>query len=252
MSQTNAQFTYVLRLGDDNLVLAQRYGEWISNGPELEEDIALGNIGLDHLGQARALLAYAGKLDTAGRTEDELAMFRSEREFTNLLLVERPNGDFAHTMTRALFFDTYQVALWELLSQSADVTLAGIAAKALKEARYHLRHSTMWVERLGDGTDESHRRMQDAVEALWSFTGEMFVMDEVDQAMVDAGIGVDLSALEPAWRTSIEELFKRAQLEVPNDDYQRRGGRNGVHTEALGHLLAELQWLQRSLPGLEW
>jgi ring-1,2-phenylacetyl-CoA epoxidase subunit PaaC len=178
----NAHVAWVLRLGDDNLVLAHRLGEWISRAPELEEDIALANIAIDHLGQARALLTHAGALEGQGRSEDDLAMLRTEREFTNLLLVEQPNGDFATTMARQLLLDAYQVPLWEALTASSDEVLAGIAAKALKEARYHLRHSSGWVIRLGDGTDESHDRMQRAVDLMWRFTGEMFVMDDVDRA----------------------------------------------------------------------
>ncbi len=248
----DTHFIYVLRFGEDNLVLAQRYGEWISHAPELEEDIALGNIGLDHLGQARALLTHAASLEGAGRTEDDLAMFRSEREFTNLLLVERPNGDFADTMARALFFDAYQVLLWETLAGSTDPVLAGIAAKALKEARYHLRHSSTWVVRLGDGTEESHRRMQRAVDEHWPFTGEMFLMDEVDAVASRAGIGADLGALRPRWEQTVGEVASRATLTLPADGFQRSGGRRGRHTEALGHLLAEMQWMQRSYPRLEW
>jgi ring-1,2-phenylacetyl-CoA epoxidase subunit PaaC len=245
-------FTYVLRLGDDNLVVAQRLGEWISRAPELEEDIALANTAIDHLGQARALYTHAAALESAGRTEDDLAMRRTEREFTNLLLVEQPNGDFAQTMARQLFLDAYQIGLWGALTDSADRVLAGIAAKALKEARYHLRHSAGWVVRLGDGTDESHQRMQAAVDALWRFTAEPFRGDEVDETMVAAGIGVDLAALEEAWGTRIDAVLTEAGLRRPEDPYQREGGRAGFHTEHLGHLLSELQWMQRTYPGLEW
>jgi ring-1,2-phenylacetyl-CoA epoxidase subunit PaaC len=248
----NAHVAYVVRLGDDNLVLAQRYGEWISNAPELEEDIALGNIGLDHLGQARALLSHAAALEGGGRSEDDLAMFRTEREFTNLLLVERPNGDFADTMARALCIDAFQVELWDALQTSTDPTLAGIAAKALKEARYHLRHSSSWVIRLGDGTDESHHRMRRALDDCWRYTGEMFDLDPVDSAMIASGVGVDVSALRQPWEATIGQVLAEATLTIPSDPVQRTGGRQGLHTEALGHLLAELQWMQRSYPGLEW
>ncbi len=248
-----AHFTYVLRLGDDNLVLAQRYGEWISNAPELEEDIALGNIGLDHLGQARALLAHAAELEGAGRNEDDLAMFRTEREFTNLLLVERPNGDFADTMARAFCVDAFQVELWDALRRSTDPVLAGISAKALKEARYHLRHSSRWVIRLGDGTDESRERMQRGVNDCWRFTGEMFELDSIDSEAIESGVGVDVSALRPAWEATIRRVLSEATLTPPTDPAQQiGGGRQGRHTEALGHILAELQWMQRSYPGLQW
>ncbi len=243
---------YVLRHADDNLVLAQRLGEWISNAPELEEDIALANTAIDHLGQARALLTHTAALEGKGRDEDDLAMNRTEREFTNLLVVEQPNGDFGQTMARQLFFDAYQLSLWDALQRSTDDTLAGIAAKALKEARYHFRHSSTWVVRLGDGTDESHERMQAGVDAMWRFTGEMVATDAVDAAMVERGIGVDPSSLRDVWDERIAAVLAEATLERPDDPYQRMGGRSGFHTEHLGHLLGEMQWMQRTYPGLEW
>ena len=228
----------LLAHADDNLVLAQRLGEWISNAPELEEDIALGNIALDHLGVARALYTHAAGIDGRGLTEDDYAMRRVEREFLNVLLVEQPNGDFAHTMVRALFFDAYQLELWGGLSGSGDLNLAGIATRAGKEARYHLRHSSTWVVRLGDGTDESHRRAQGAVDALWRYTGELF--EGPDQ------VGRD------RWRATVQGVLERAGLRIPDDPYQRSGGRRGFHSEHLGPLLAEMQWMQRAYPGLEW
>ncbi len=245
-------FAYVLRHADDNLVLAQRLGEWISRAPELEEDIALANIGLDHLGQARALLTHAGAIEGAGRSEDDLAMFRDERSFTNLLLVEQPNGDFAHTMARALFFDAYQIEMWDGLARSTDSTLAGIAAKALKETRYHLRHSSTWMVRLGDGTDESHSRAQRAVDQLWRFTAEPFQADETDADAVAAGWGPAPEDLAERWLERVRAVLDEAALEVPADPYQRSGGRAGFHTEHLGHLLAEMQWTARAHPGLSW
>ncbi len=243
---------YVLRHADDNLVLAQRLGEWISNAPELEEDIAVANTAIDHLGQARALLTHAATLEDAGRDEDDLAMLRTEREFTNLLLVEQPNGDFAQTMARQLFVDAYQLSLWEALQGSSDGTLAGIAAKALKEARYHYRHSSSWVVRLGDGTAESHSRMQRGIDAMWRFTGEMFTPDAVDAAMMEQAVGVDPASLRPAWDGRVAAVLAEATLTGPDDPYQRIGGRSGFHTEHLGHLLGEMQWMQRTYPGLEW
>lgn len=243
---------YVLRHGDDNLILAQRLGEWISHAPELEEDIALANIAIDHLGQARALLGHAGALEGQGRDEDVFAMQRTEREFSNLLIVEQPNGDFAVTIARQLFVDAYQMSLWQALSTSSDPTLAGIAAKALKEARYHFRHSSTWVIRLGDGTEESHRRMQDGIDAMWRFTGEMFEGDEIDATMVERGVGVDPAAIWPEWEARMGGVLADATLARPEDPYQRSGGRTGFHTEHLGHLLGEMQWMQRTYPGLEW
>lgn len=244
--------TWVLRHGDDHLVLAQRLSEWVSRAPELEEDIALANLALDHLGAARALLGYVGDLEGDGRTEDDLAFLRDERAFTNLLLVEQPNGDFGHTMARQLLFDAYQVLFWEALTVSTDPTLAGIAAKALKEARYHLRHSRGWVVRLGDGTEESRRRMQAGIDAMWRFTAEMFQMDDLDRAMVAEGVGVDLEELRPAWERIVDDVVAEAALHRPTDPYQRTGGRRGFHTEHLGYLLAEMQWMQRAYPGMEW
>lgn len=234
----NDRVTMLVAHADDNLILAQRLGEWISNAPELEIDIALGNIALDHLGVARALYTHAGEVEDEGRTEDDFAMFRDERGFTNLLLVEQPNRDFAHTIIRQLYFDAYQVPLWEDLSSSEDEILAGIAAKALKEARYHLRYSSGWAIRLGDGTEESHRRAQQAVDALWRFTAEMFEGST--------------SGYRAAWNAKVGDVLSEATLEVPDDPYQRSGGRSGFHTTHLGHLLTEMQWMQRSYPGLDW
>jgi ring-1,2-phenylacetyl-CoA epoxidase subunit PaaC len=245
-------FAYLLRLGDDNLILAQRLGEWISRGPDLEEDIALGNIGLDHLGVARNLLNHAGEIEGRGRTEDDLAMLRAEREFHNLILCEQPNGDFAHTMARQLFVDAWQVPLWEALSSSTDQQLAGIAQKAVKEARYHLRHSTTWVIRLGAGTDESHQRMQAAVDRLWRYTGEMFAADSVDEDVAAAGIGVEPASLTSGWEATIDSVLTEATLTRPDDDYVRSGGRQGFHSEHLGHLLGEMQWMARTYAGMQW
>ncbi len=245
-------FLYVLRLGDDNLVLAQRLGEWISRGPDLENDIALANISIDHLGQARALLTHAGVLEGRGRTEDELAMYRNEREFTNLIICELPNGHFGDTMARALCIDAFQVLLWESLATSSDPTLAGIAQKALKEAKYHLRHSSSWVVRLGDGTEESHARMQESMNRIWRFTGEMFEPDDIDLEAARTGVGVDPSTLRDRWEATIDGVLRAATLSKPTDDMHRGGGRIGFHTDHLGHMLAEMQWLARSMPGATW
>jgi ring-1,2-phenylacetyl-CoA epoxidase subunit PaaC len=228
----------LLALADDNMVLAQRLGEWISRAPELEEDIALGNIALDHLGAARALYTLAGQVEAKGRTEDDLAMLRDERQYLNVLLVEQPNGDFAQTMVRQMLFDAYQLLLWEAISADPDPELAGIAARALKEARYHFRHSSTWVIRLGDGTEESHRRAQGALDALWQFTDELFL----DGAVADRA----------PWDRMVGAVVADAGLEIPGDGFRRDGGRLGFHSEHLGPLLAEMQWMQRSYPGLRW
>lgn len=245
-------FIYLLRLADDNLVLAQRLGEWISRGPDLEEDIALGNIGLDHLGVARNLLTHGGRVEGAGRDEDDLAMRRTEREFLNLILCEQPNGDFAQTMVRQFLIDAWQVPLWEALSNSGDDVLAGIAAKAVKESRYHLRHSSTWLKRLGDGTDESHHRAQAALDRLWRHTGEMFAGDEIDAAVTEDGIGVAPASLRSGWDETVAATLEAAALSPPADDYMRVGGRVGYHSEHLGHLLGEMQWMERTYPEMTW
>ena len=226
----------LLNHADDNLILSQRLGEWISNAPELELDIALGNIALDHLGVARALYTHAGFIEGRGRTEDDFAMARSEREFTNLLLVEQPNGDFANTIVRQFFFDAYQMLLWPELATATDEVVTGVAAKAMKENDYHFRFSSGWVARLGDGTDESNQRMQQAVDALWPFTAEL-----------TAGTG-----FERRWQVVVEGALTSAGLSTPQDPYQKSGGRTGFHTEHMGFILAEMQWMQRSYPGVSW
>lgn len=225
--------TAALNHGDDNLVIAQRLAEWVSRAPDLETDIALGNIALDHLGVARALLGIAED----GRTEDELTMLRSEREFTNLLICEQPNGDFAQTIARQILFDAYQLGLWEKLSRNSDDTLSGVAAKALMEARYHFRFSSSWVIRLGDGTQESRQRMEAGLSHMWRFVDELFEQHP---------------DLRSAWDQRVDDVLSQAGLNRPKDSFQRGGGRNGFHTEHLGHLLAEMQWVARAYPGASW
>jgi ring-1,2-phenylacetyl-CoA epoxidase subunit PaaC len=229
----------VLGHGDDNLILAQRLGEWTSRAPDLETDIALSNIALDHLGVGRMLLSYAGELQGDGRTEDDLAMLRTEREFTNLLICELPNGDFGQTIARQFCFDAYQLSLWEALSNDSDATLSGVAGKARKEAAYHLRFSSTWLIRLGAGTPESHRRAQAGLDAVWRFTSEMF--DERDGTQ-----------LRTEWDREVNRVLAEATLERPSDSYQRGGGRQGLHTEHLGHLLAAMQSMARVYPGATW
>lgn len=247
---SNALFSYTVQLGDDALVLAQRLAEWCAEAPELEEDIALANIALDLLGQSRMLLTRAGELEGAGRTEDDLAYLRDEREFCNVLLVEQPNGDFAHTILRQLLFSSYQLELYTELAGSADDTLAGVAEKAVKEVAYHRDHATEWTLRLGDGTEESQRRAQAALERLWPFTHELFAPDDTAAALPE--IAVDPARIRPGWNRHVEAVLGEATLTRPADEWQPGGGRAGRHTEAMGYLLAELQHLHRSHPGVSW
>jgi ring-1,2-phenylacetyl-CoA epoxidase subunit PaaC len=249
---TADRIAYLLRLGDDALVLAQRLGEWCSNAPELEEDLALTNIALDLLGQARFLLARAGELEGRGRDEDELAFMRDEREFCNCLLVEQPNGDFGETIARQLLFSTYQLALYERLRNSADGELAAIATKAAKEVAYHRDHAVKWTLRLGDGTEESRGRMQAALERLWPYTYELFEPDSLLGRLAGAGIAVDAAELRPEWDRTIAETLGEATLSVPESTWRPSGGRRGAHTEGFGLLLAEMQWLHRSHRGAQW
>src|SRR5215831_13568482 len=247
---------YLLRLGDTDLILAQRLGEWVGKGPVLEEDIALTNVGLDLLGQARLWLSYAGEVEARfagkGRSEDELAFLRESGSFRNLLLVERPNGNYADTMARQFYFDQWHLLLLAALAGSRDQRIADIAAKALKEATYHAERSADWVIRLGDGTDESHAKMQAAIDELWMYTGEMFENDSTDQALAAQGIGCDASALAAPWREQVTAVLAEATLTLPSGVWMQSGGRRGVHTEELGQLLAEMQWMQRAYPGAQW
>ena len=243
---------YVLALADDALVAAQRMGEWIASAPQIEEDVALGNIALDLLGQARALLTYAGSLDDPARTEDDLAYWRDEREFRNVQLVERANGDFAVTIARLLVLATYLHELYGRLTASTDETLAAVAAKAVKEVDYHHDHASMWVLRLGDGTDESHSRMQAALEAEWPYVAELFDGSYVDPALVADGVAVDPATLRDAFGKRVADVVHQATLTLPEVTPAVTGGRRGVHTEAMGYLLAEMQHLARSHPGATW
>jgi ring-1,2-phenylacetyl-CoA epoxidase subunit PaaC len=246
-------FDYLLRHADDRLVLGHRLSEWCGHAPMLEEDLALANIALDLIGQATLLYKLAAQTEDSGRTEDDLAFLRDPSEFRNLQLVEQPNGDFAFTIARQFFFDAYDVPFLENLSRSAHPELAGIGAKALKEAQYHLRHTQQWMLRLGDGTDESHRRLQDAVDDLWCFSQELLVPDSLNHALVAAGIAVDLEALRSLWRATVEQILREATLEIPSDaQNMASGSRGGYHTEHLGYLLAEMQVLQRTHPGATW
>jgi ring-1,2-phenylacetyl-CoA epoxidase subunit PaaC len=245
-------WSYVLRLGDDALVMSQRLGEWIAASPQLEEDVAVGNIALDLLGQARSLLTYAGELEGAGRDEDALAYFRDEREFGNVHLCELANGDFGHTMARLLVFSAYQSELYAQLSTSTDPTLSAVAAKALKEVSYHRDHATQWVLRLGDGTEESHRRVQAGIDAVWPYTSELFEADRLLDEQVEAGVAADPVAMQPPWSAYVTTVLQKATLALPTAVPAVTGGRRGIHTEQMGYLLAEMQYLARSHPGATW
>ena len=244
--------TFVLRLADDNLVLGHRLSEWCGHAPMLEEDLAMPNMALDLIGQARSLYQYAAEIEGKGRSEDDFAYLRREREYLNCLLVERPNGDFAHTMLRQFWFAAYLHPLWEAMQQSSDATLAGIAGKAVKEVAYHIRHAGEWVVRLGDGTEESAARMKEAVDALASYLDELFQSDDITEAMAEAGIAPDPASLRPAFDRVVLPVFAEAMLEMPPTQWPQTGGRQGRHGEHMGFLLAELQHMQRTYPGANW
>jgi ring-1,2-phenylacetyl-CoA epoxidase subunit PaaC len=252
MAQNDVLFEYLLRLGDTSLILGHRLSEICSWGPILEEDIAQTNLALDHLGQAQSLLKYAGEVEGKGRTEDDLAYRRSEREFRCLLLAQQPNTDFAWVTARNLLMDAWQVAVFNKLRNSADETLAGIAAKAIKEAQYHWRHSMDWTLRLGDGTTESHNRMQTAINELWPYTGELFESDRIDDLLSAAGVSPDPNQIKQEWFTSVETVLKEATLTHPGDVFMHTGSRKGIHTEYLGFMLAEMQYLPRAYPDATW
>ena len=260
MSHGRALLDYLLRLADSDLVLAQRLGERVGHGPVLEEDIATTNVGLDLLGQARLWFAYAGEVEAAlegkGRSEDEFAFLRDAGEFRNLLLAEQPNGSYADTIARQFFFDAWHELVLHELAGSIDARIAEISAKAEKEVHYHFGRSADWVVRLGDGTGESRRRMQDAIDGLWMYTGEMFDVDAIDLELIAAGIACDVRALAAPWRQRVAAVVSEATLELPQGIWMQggagRGGRQGVHSEHIGPMLAQMQWLQRAYPGAQW
>ncbi|MEO0410475.1 MAG: 1,2-phenylacetyl-CoA epoxidase subunit PaaC [Pseudomonadota bacterium] len=245
-------FEYALRLGDDALVLGQRLGEWCGHAPTIEVDLSLANLGLDLIGQAMHFLGVAGDIEGKGRDADKLAFFRDELDFTNCLLVEQPNGDFAQTMTRQWLYSTYQALFFDALKASSDARFAEVADKASKEVRYHAELSADWVVRLGDGTPESHQRMLGALDWHWRFVPELFAMDAVDEAMVSAGVGVDKAALRPAFDARVNAVLDKATLPRQDDQRPLRGGRKGHHSEHLGHLLATMQHIPRSHPDARW
>jgi ring-1,2-phenylacetyl-CoA epoxidase subunit PaaC len=242
----------VLRLGDSALILGQRLSEWCGHAPVLEEDLALANQALDLIGQARLLLTHAGTLERKGRDEDQLAFLRTEGQYRNLVLCELPNGDFARTVVRGFLYSAFKQALWQGLCASTDPELAAIAGKALKESRYHLHHCADWVVRLGDGTEESHLRAQAALEFLWPYTAEFFSATAVDDEVAASGIGVAWSALEPAWVTAVLPVLQEATLGVPAHSRFHTSGKLGMHSEHMGHILTDLQYLQRTYPGATW
>jgi len=248
----NARFEYLLRLGDDALILSHRLSEWCGHAPVLEQDIALANIALDLLGQARMLLTHAGEVEGAGRSEDDLAYFRTSQQFRNALLVEYPNQDWAYTIVRQFFFDVYHYHLYQALLHSTDTHLAAIAEKALKECTYHLRYSSEWVVRLGDGTPVSHQKMQAAVDELWMYSGELTTPDAIDLAIAADGIGPNLLPIKTLWAEKVSTILTEATLVKPAQTWMQSGGRSGRHTEHLDRLLSEMQHLQRTFPGQVW
>ena len=243
---------YALRRADDALILGHRLSEWCGHAPALEEDMALANMGLDLLGQARELYSYAAKVEGRGNDEDRFAYLRDVRQYRNLLLLEQPNGDFAHTMVRQFFYAGFADLYWRAMMKSGDATLAAIAAKSEKESAYHLRHSSEWMVRLGDGTEESHARAQAAIDDLWAYTGEMFAIDDSERDLIDGSVAVDPASLHPQWLKTVSDIVGEATLALPKSDWMQQGGRSGRHSEHLGHLLSELQSMQRTFPRATW
>lgn len=248
----STKFKYALQHADNCLILGQRLSEWCGHGPVLEQDIALTNIGLDLIGQARMWYQYAAEVQEEGKTEDDLAYLRDAWDYRNVLLVEQPNGDFAQTIFRQFLFDTYSSLFYEELMKSNDEQLQAIAAKSHKEALYHVKWSSDWVIRLGDGTEESHQRMEQAVERLWSYGGELTKANEVEEKAAEKGYGIDLVAVQVKRDAVLSEVMQEATLPIPDNNYMHEGGKDGRHTEHLGYILTELQFLQRAYPGLEW
>jgi ring-1,2-phenylacetyl-CoA epoxidase subunit PaaC len=243
---------YALRRADDALILGHRLSEWCGHAPMLEEDMALANMGLDLLGLARELYSYAAQTEGKGHDEDKFAYLRDVRQYRNLLLVEQPNGDFAHTIVRQFFYAAFADPYWRAMTKSSDATLAAIAAKSEKESAYHLRHSSEWVIRLGDGTTESHERAQLAIDDLWSFTGEMFETDDSERMLIGSGVAIDPATFRAQWLKTVSAIVSEATLALPGTGWMQEGGRSGRHSEHLGHLLSELQSMQRTFPGASW
>lgn len=247
-----ALYDYILGVTDNSLILGQRLGELCGHGPSLETDIAITNIALDLLGQCRSYYQYAAKLKGGDTTEDSIAMLRTEREYVNVLLVEQPNEHFGYVIARQFLFDVFHLLQMQELQKSKDETLASIAAKNIKETLYHTRFSSDWIKRLGDGTEVSHAKIQEAINDLWPYTKELFEVTESDQEMIDAGVGVDVSKLKDAYYKQVAEVLEEATLKVPEGKYFHKGGKQGIHTEHMGPLLAELQYMQRTYPNMNW
>ena len=245
-------YTYLLRMADDSLILGQRLSEWCGHGPILEEDIALSNIALDYIGQATSVFKQLSATANDGRDEDAIALTRMESEYSNLLLLELPTSDYASIIARQYYFTSFYLLFLEQLKTSSDTFLSGFAEKSIKEVKYHLQHATDWVLRLGDGTPESHSRMQHAVDALWPYLGEMFTADEIDAKAENDGWGVSKDSLKTVWMDRLQAVFAEAGLTVPTEAWHHKGGRQGRHTEHMGFLLAEMQFLQRAYPGAKW
>ena len=245
-------YQYILGIADNNLILGQRLGELCGHGPSLETDIACTNISLDLLGQVRSYYQYAAKIADDGRNEDTIAMLRNEREYINVLLVEQPNTDFAYVIARQFLFDVYHLIFLTRLQNSKDETLSAIAKKAIKEVSYHERFSTDWIKRLGDGTEESHHKIQTAINNLWGNTDELFHQTEADKKMIKEGIGVDVTKLKDEYYKIVTEVLEEATLQVPESKYFQKGGKQGIHTEHMGYILAELQYMQRTFPNMTW
>ena len=245
-------YNYILGIADNSLILAQRMGELCGHGPTLETDIACTNISLDLFGQVRSYFQYATKIADDGRTEDDIAMLRKENEYKNVLLVEQPNTNFAYTIGRQFLFDVFHYTLLSELQKSTDLTLSSIAKKCIKEVSYHVRFSSDWVKRLGDGTEESREKMQNAIDDLWAYTDELFHQTDADKAMAREGIGVDVTQLKEDYYKSVSQTLEAATLVVPDLQYFQKGGKQGIHTEHMGYLLADLQYMQRTYPNMEW
>lgn len=252
MTTQEALFNYTLRLGDTNLILAQRLSEWTGHGPFLEEDLALTNIALDITGAAKSLLEYASTIENKGRSADDLAYFRNDRQFFNAQITEQPNGDYAKTIARQAIMDCFDYYFFTELAKSKDETLAGIAQKSIKEVTYHLRHTSSWLERFGDGTEESHNKAQTAINQLWQYTGELFEMTEVDEILLKEGIAVDLNLVKAKWEKHMADLLAKCTLTQPENVFMQTGSRTGIHTEHLAFILAEMQALPRMYPDAKW